>query len=135
MLSKKDKEWIEETFRMAIRKECRAALYREITLVKKGRHPEDPEIREETRTANILDVFVEYLPLVEGALRGLQEDCNKANNKSLVTNQAIEQMAQIFMSHEKTMKTIAEFSEALRERKKIIGDSRSAPSHAEIEEG
>jgi len=115
MLSKKDKEWIAETFQAMIREEFRTALFREVTLVK-GPLSGDQEARQETMTENLLDVLTVFLPKAEGALRGLQEDCNKVNNRSLAVNQAVEHIGKILMSNENTIKTLTEFAGAIRER-------------------
>ena len=78
MLSKRDKEFIRTIFREEMSLVFKRILRIEIS----PRKPGDPPKHEKEMEVNILDELVKYLPYVEGAIRGCQEDSNKALGKS-----------------------------------------------------
>lgn len=113
MLSKKDKNWIKE----AIREEFKEALLCEITVEKGPRKPEDLEKHYETEKANVLHFLAKYLPYLEGAARGLQEDVNKTNNKidGLMVDlpEKLKLVANILIDNEDTIVKLAQFVKML----------------------
>lgn len=111
MLTKKDKEWIRQT----IHEEFHDALFREITIVKRARKPDEPEAIQETKTMNLLDLMGEYLPFMEAALRGVQADAVKARNRAIENNERIAALGKTMLSLESSIITMAKFAIALRD--------------------
>lgn len=120
-MTEKDKEFlallIEETVRKVIKEELQEALttflVREITVEKGPRKQGDPEKRVEKETVNVLDWMCYYVPLIEGAIRGSQQDMNKVTNKSNTIVEQIQAIGNILMGHENTVKQIAQFAQKL----------------------
>jgi hypothetical protein len=116
MLSSKDKDWI----RQAIREEFKEALFREITVEKCKRKPEDIEKHYETEDVNVLDFLAKYLPYLEGAIRGMQEDTDKSRNRNIDTNNLINAMSQILIGYEGSIKKLAQFIQVLDGNKFLL---------------
>lgn len=129
MLENADFEKIKELVRKLIREEFVEALFREITVNKTARGPGEPEKVIETTTKNVLDALVHWLPYTEGALRGTQEDVNKATNKMNKTfgnvnalrktigslEKQVQLLGQSFETIAKPMITLTRFVVALKE--------------------
>jgi hypothetical protein len=116
MLTRKDKDWI----RKVIREEFHEALFREITVEKCARKPGDVEKHYETENLNVLDFLARYLPNIEGAIRGMQEDTDRAKNKSIDTNNLINAMSQILIGYEGSIKKLAQFIQVLDGNKFLL---------------
>lgn len=104
MLTRKDKEWI----RQMIREEFKEALYREVTI---ERNMEGGRL--EKSNENLLDVLASWIPKTEGALRGMQEDTDKANNKMIEGSAGIRAVADILISMETGVNQFLQVAQAL----------------------
>ncbi len=112
-------EELREIIREEIQAELHNALYRDIKIIKASRPGEDPpeEGKEvfEKKSVNVLEWFTTYLPYIEGALRGMQKDVGKVNNKIFKDlTPAIESMRKIFLEHEKDMVEINKLATKLK---------------------
>jgi hypothetical protein len=116
MLDTEDKKWIKKT----IRKEFKEALFREITIQKGVRKPDDIETHYETDNVNVLDFLAKYLPYIEAAVRGMQEDTDKSKNRSIETNSLVNAMSQILIGYEGSIKKLAQFIQVLDGNKFLL---------------
>jgi hypothetical protein len=112
-------EELRKIIREEIQTELRNALYRDIKVIKSPRPGEDPpeEGKEvfEPKNVNVLEWFTSYLPHIEGALRGMQKDIGRVNNKIFKDlTPAIEAIKNIFLQHEKDLKEISELATKLK---------------------
>ena len=73
------REIIREELRGVVQEELNIALTRNITVRKA---PPDSEPYNETERWNVMDFMAGYLPHIQGALLGMQEDVNKTSNKA-----------------------------------------------------
>ena len=112
--------------RRMIRHEFRLALFREIDVEEAARPGEDPP--REGRVAkkirvNVLEWFTSYLPYIEGALRGMQSDVGKVNDKIFKQlTPGVATIAELLIANEGNMQLIAKFVDnvkQLAEAKKI----------------
>jgi hypothetical protein len=109
----------EEKIRQIIQEELSNFLVRTIEVEKAdrpevGKTPKEGKIFEKVRV-NVLEWFCSYLPYIEGALRGMQQDIEKTNNK--ITRQIIpvlETLDSKLIGHEDNLKQIAELAEKLK---------------------
>jgi len=116
MLSKGDRNWIKKT----IQEEFKEALLWKITVDKGIRKPGDVERHYETEDVNVLAFLAKYLPFVEGALRGMQEDADKTNNKILDLPIKLESIASILMDSESTLIKLASFVKMLEDNQILL---------------
>lgn len=120
-LSEKDKEFLasllEKKVKKVVKEELQEALtaflVREITVEKGPRKQGDSEKRIEKESVNVLDWMCYYIPLIEGAIRGSQQDMNKVTNKSAEMGEQIQVIGNILVGHEDTVKQIAQFAQKL----------------------
>ena len=120
-LSEKDKEFLtlllEEKVKKVVKEELQEALtaflVRDITVEKGPRKQGDPEKRVEKESINVLDWMCYYIPLIEGAIRGSQQDMNKVTNKSIKMSEQIQVIGDVLVGHENTVKQIAQFAQKL----------------------
>ena len=109
MLTKKDLEKI----RKIIQEELKAALTIEIQYEKTDK---EKGLRESITKEFHLPVWLaDQFPHLTGALRGMQEDCNKANNKMINTAENVKQLTEIMIQAENSMKCIAAISDQIKE--------------------
>jgi hypothetical protein len=104
-LSEDDRKWI----RQAIREELFAALYREITIEKAARGSGEVDGEIEKATENVLDMLVRWLPFTEGALRGSQEDINKATGRMNEIADKVDKLGKAFVEIENPMIVLERF--------------------------
>ncbi len=104
MLSAKDKEWIQK----AIREEFKAALFREITVMKKAKAPGEVDERIETSTQNLLDQLVMDLPVWVQSLGLMEGEVTKNTD-------AVNQFTGLMLNLQESLMTIAKFTIALQE--------------------
>lgn len=104
MLTRKDKEWILK----AIREEFKAALFREITVMKKAKAPGEVDERIETSTKNLLDQLVMDLPVWVQSLGLMEGEVTKNTD-------AVNQFTGLMLNLQESLMTIAKFTIALQE--------------------
>ena len=107
MLSSKDKEFIRQTIREELKEALTAFLVREVTVERGPRNQGDPEKTIEKEEVNVLEFLCRYLPLVEGAIRGCQQDSNKTLNRTLEMKDGLAAIAGILIDNEGALKRIA----------------------------
>jgi len=108
MLSKKDLEQI----RTIIQEELKAAFTVEIQYEK---FDKDKGIKElKTEKHFLPEWLVDFQPHLIGALRGMQEDSNKANNKMIGTAANVKALTKIMLQAENSMKCIAAISDQIK---------------------
>jgi hypothetical protein len=132
MLSQKDKEWIrkaiQEEFKeallcKAIQEEFKEALLCNITVEKAPRKPDDIEKHYETEEINVLHFLARYLPFVEGAIRGIQEDANKTNNSISGLPEKLELISNILIDNKDVTIKLAQFIKMLEDNKILLTQS------------
>lgn len=111
MLSRKDKEMIREIVKEEIRREFKAALFREITIErnipdKKG----DVPGRIETGTANLLDMLVIDIPRLVQSVAGAEEASNQARNRSIEALEKVEVLGSTIAAISNSIRIMARFS-------------------------
>jgi len=110
MLTKKDKAAIQDL----IREELSLALNRKITVERGPRQQGDPEKVIKEEDWNILDFLAIYLPRIEGSMRGMQEDLDKAKCDISIGNERIGAIGNILIGMENAAKQLAEFSDNIK---------------------
>jgi len=109
MLTKKDLTQI----RTIIQEELKAAFTVEIQYEK---FDKDKGIKElKTEKHFLPEWLVDLQPYLIGALRGMQEDTNKANNKMINTADNVKQLTGIMIQAEDSLKCIAAISDKTKE--------------------
>lgn len=81
----------EKRLREIIREELDAALSIRVTLEKRPEQGQ-PAGAVETRDVHVLAFLAEYIPSIEGALRGVQADANRATNAASRAEAAVAEM-------------------------------------------
>jgi hypothetical protein len=109
MLSKKDLKQI----RTIIQEELKAAFTVEIQYEKYDKDKGMKELKTEKHF--LPEWLVDLQPHLIGALRGMQEDTNKANNKMINTADNVNKMTEIMLLAENSMKCIAALSDKTKE--------------------
>lgn len=99
--------------REMIQEELKAALYRTIIIERGPRQQGDPEKVIKEEEWNVLDFFVTYLPKIEAALRGMQEDLDHTKNNVANYNKLLHEVGQTFMAMEQSAKKLAQFSDQI----------------------
>ncbi|MBW8001783.1 MAG: hypothetical protein FVQ80_07135 [Planctomycetes bacterium] len=89
MLSKKDKNGIRKIIREEIQLAFRDGFKRKLIMEIAPRKPGDPPKHTKEMDVNVLDELVKYLPYIEGAIRGCQEDTDKALIQSTETKKEV----------------------------------------------
>ena len=89
MLSKKDKEVIRAIVKEEIQLAFSEGFKRKLVMKVSPRKPGDPPTHTKEMDVNILDELVKYLPYVEGAIRGCQEDTDKSLIESTKTRKEV----------------------------------------------
>ena len=113
MLSNKDKQWIKE----AIKEVVVDSLTVEWTIEKvRDEKTGQPLAVPERITEKVFipSAFLQILPYHEGALRGVQEDMNKNNNKINDMNNKLSSVGNILLQTENSLKCIAAMSDHLK---------------------
>ncbi|MEW6670237.1 MAG: hypothetical protein AB1427_00955 [Thermodesulfobacteriota bacterium] len=126
MLTKKDKAWLageikgfflSEAFESMLGNMVMKALYqsqeREMT-IEDGKSEPGRTI-EKTVKVNVIDQIVKYLPFVEGALRGMQEDLDKTKNHVAGNNDRLQAIGNVLVGMEGSAKRLAEFSDMVKQ--------------------
>ena len=122
MLTKKDKEWIKEFFlseefenmlgnmvmKASFQSQNRDMVF-EDSKTEKGRTV------EKTTEVNVLDQIVKYLPYVEGAIRGIQEDVDKMKNNVAGNNERLRIVGETLIQMEQGARNISLFADKLKQ--------------------
>lgn len=109
MLSRKDLDQI----RIIVQEELKAALTIEIQYEKTDK---EKGLRELITKEFHLPVWLaDQFPHLTGALRGMQEDCNKVNNKSMDIIDNVKALSQIMIDNENVLKCLASISDKTKE--------------------
>ncbi len=111
MLSKTDREDIREI----IREELKTALFTTITVERGPEKNGDPEKVVKEEEWNVLHFLAAYLPQIQGALRGMQEDTNKANNRSIEGSGKFQALGELLIGLEESVTIMARFAQALNQ--------------------
>ncbi len=111
MLTKKDKQEIQAI----IRDELKEALFRKITIERGPRKQGDPEKVVKEEEWNVLDFLATYLPQIEGALRGMQEDIDHTKNELGTNTEKLQTIGQTLVDMEQAALSLADFSTKLKE--------------------
>lgn len=103
----------EKKIRQILREEITAAL----TVKVRYEQVRDPETGQPLATPKIevRDIYlpahwVEMLPYLEGAIRGMQETTDKAVNRTIESHEAIRAMAELMIGAEENIKALAQAS-------------------------
>jgi hypothetical protein len=113
-MKQRDKDEIREIVREVVREELRAALHREIDVVKAGRQQGEPESVTVRESWNVLDFLAYYLPHLEGALRGVQEDVDRAKNDVAGNTAKLQAVGDTLVSLHGSARQIVALSESMR---------------------
>ncbi len=109
MLSKKDYDQI----RTIIQEELKSALTIEIQYEKFNK---DKGMNELIKKEFHLSVWLaDQFPYLVGALRGMQEDVNKSNNRMCDTAGAVKLLTDIMIQTESSLKCISALSDKIKE--------------------
>lgn len=111
-MTKKDRYEI----RSIIQEELKAALFRTITIERGPRQQGDPEKVIKEEQWNLLDFLAAYLPKIEAALRGMQEDTDKTKNRVVQSAERVEAIGSILIGMESAAKALAALSDRVKER-------------------
>ena len=117
MLSKSDlnkiRTIIQEETRTIVQEELKAALTIEIQYEK---FDKDKGMKEALTKKFHLSVWLaDQFPYLTGALRGMQEDTNKANNKMRNTAENVKKLTDIMIQAESSLKCISALSDKIKE--------------------
>ena len=105
------KRIIKTEVRKVFQKELRDLVMRDLEIEKGPRKQGDPDVKRiVTERVNVIDFIAMYLPGVEGALRGVQEDTDSAKNTSAKALEAVKAMAEILETTHKSIVAIASFA-------------------------
>jgi hypothetical protein len=112
-----------EDLRKIIREEVEKALTVKVTWEKKQNDDGTPLAHPEIKTteSNLCELLHHYIPRIEGAIRGMQEDIDKTK-ENLVTfseshiemRKAMESVGRIMIAAESSIKEIMDFSKKTR---------------------
>ena len=114
MLKEKDKEFIKQSIKDGIQE----ALTVEWTVEKvRDEKTGQPLAVKETKKEKVFipSVFIQLMPYLEGALRGMQKDVNKNNNKVENMQNQIQVIGSIMAQTEDSLKIIAVISDHIKQ--------------------
>ena len=114
MLSKSDKQWLEKTIREVVTEVLTVEVQMERFNKEKG--------MKEFKIEKLFmpNAWVEYLPDHIGAIRGMQKDVNKSNNRALETKEIMRNMAGVILNLTESLRTIAEYSDNIKSLPKNV---------------
>ena len=119
MLTKKDREAIAEIVevrcRAIVQEELKACFGRTVLMEKGPRKQGDPEKRTVQEEVDIVSALIMYLPRIEAALRGMQEDVDHTKNRVVKHTEKIEMLGNAFLGmQDVAMKLAAATDEVLQ---------------------
>ena len=106
MLTKGDKQFIKQ----AIREGIKEALTVEWTLEKvRDEKTGQPLAIKETKKEKVFipSMFIQLMPYLEGAIRGVQEDISKNNNKINIMTKKVQSVGNILLQAEESFRMLA----------------------------
>ena len=122
MLTKKDKEWIKgfflsEEFENMLGNMVMKASFQSQNrdMVFEDSKTEKGRTVEKTTEVNVLDQIVKYLPYVEGAIRGIQEDVDKMKNNVAGNNECLRIVGETLIQMEQGARNISLFADKLKQ--------------------
>lgn len=110
MLTKKDLENI----RQIVKEETERALTVEVTYERFDKTTGVTERKNEN--VYLPAWWIQHLPEMEGALRGMQTDVNKATNRASETKQGMEKIVGILLASENSLKRLSAISDYVIEQ-------------------
>lgn len=112
-LSDKDKEWLLTAIKQIVIESLTVEWTMEKTRDEKTGQPlAKPELKKEN--IFIPSAILQMLPYHEGALRGMQEDVNKNNNKINDLDEKIKFIGNILIQTENSLKCLASISDNIK---------------------
>jgi hypothetical protein len=103
-----------KAIRQIIQEELKEALFRTITIERGPRQQGDPEKVVKEETWHVLDFLAAYMPKIEAALRGMQEDVDRAANSAARQEDRVAAIGQVLLGIETAAKRLAAFSDYVR---------------------
>jgi len=127
MLTKNDKAWLageikgfflSEDFESMLGNMVMKAMYQsqEREMIFDDGKTEPGRTIEKTIKVNVIDQVVKYLPFVEGAIRGMQEDIDKAKNNIAGNNARLEAIGGALIGMENGARSIAMLSDEIKKQ-------------------
>lgn len=107
-------EEIQQKIREIVRQELNLALQRTITIERGPEKQGDPEkvVREENW--HILDFLCAYMPRLEGALRGMQEDVDQTKNRVAENTDRLVAVGNVLIGMEDQTRALVELTDVAR---------------------
>ena len=112
MFSKKKKQEIRQMFREEFAKAFTRTLMMERGPRKQG-DPEEKRLVEENW--NLIDFIAEYVPRIEGAIRGMQETIDRLKNNINQNNEKLEFVGKALIDMEQAANSVALLSDRLKQ--------------------
>jgi len=112
MLTKKDKQEIRQLFA----EEFAKALTRTILMERGPRKQGDPEGKRSVEERwNLIDFIAGYIPYLESALRGMQEDVDHAKNDVTLNTGHIDAIGKILIDLESPILSLADLGDRIKQ--------------------
>ena len=102
---------IREEVRGVVQEELNAALTRTITI---ERTTADREAYRTDETWNVLDFLAGYIPYLQGAVRGCQEDVDKAKNEATENTAKLQAIGQTLVDMEESARSLIELRDSVQ---------------------
>jgi len=126
MLTKEDKKWMKEEIKNFFLSEefenmlgnmvMKASFQSQNRdMVFEDSKTEKGRTVEKTTEVNVLDQIVKYLPYIEGAIRGIQEDVDKMKNNVAGNNEKLRVVGETLIRMEQGARNISLFADKLKQ--------------------
>lgn len=110
------REMIKTEVREVLQEELRDLVMREIEVEKGPRKQGDPDVKRVVKEEwNVIDYMAGYIPYLEGALRGVQEDTDAAKNASAKALEGIKAVAGILETTHRSIMAISNLAVGLKQ--------------------
>lgn len=124
----------EKKLRKIIHEEVFKALEVNVTW---ERHTDDqgkplPYPETKTEKSNVTVLLHMFIPRIEGALRGMQEDVSKMKNKVDENTNSLQAITSIFFALENSIRQVAQVSEELKQLNPIVEGKLLEEGHKEV---
>lgn len=103
-----------EEIRTIFQEELKACLGRTIKVEKGPRKQGDPEKTIEIEEVDLVSWMIIYIPRIEAALRGLQEDIDRTVNTVEIQTKQVNAIGSLLMGLENSMQSIASLSDDIK---------------------
>jgi len=97
---------LEQTIRRIVQEELHQALHRTITIERGPRQQEDSERVVRDEEWHVLDFLAAYLPKIEGALRGMQEDVDHVKNEAVMNTKKLQVIGETLLIAERRAQSV-----------------------------